>query len=81
MTRQDAIDIRQRQLQGQAVSTAELVEAMAVLQVVEPKAKKPKAERKPRVGPTRAYGGTKRDRMRTDNKQVKLLKAELDGRP
>ncbi|MES3041827.1 MAG: hypothetical protein V4730_11850 [Pseudomonadota bacterium] len=78
MNRQDAIQIRQRQLQGEAVSPELLAEAIAVLNSVE-SMENDLPRRRVSKGPNQAFSGTKRERMRTDNAQVKLLKAELEG--
>ena len=79
MTRDQAIEIRQKQLQGQSISPELVEEAIAVLMMARPPKKDP-PERKPRVGPTRAYGGTARERIRSDNKLVQLLRIELGDR-
>lgn len=80
MNRQDAIQIRQRQLQGEAVSPDLLAEAIAVLQVVEPDAPRPKSKGGRPPGHVPANKGTsKRLRMRLNNQQVRLLKDELKG--
>ena len=81
MTRDQAIEIRQKQLQGQAVSPKLVEEAMAVLHVVESTENDMPKPRLKKAGPRyamRTYGLASRDLRFIDNKQVKLLKAALE---
>lgn len=68
MTLDAAIQIRQDQLEGKPVHKFLLDEAMAVIAASVPKRRHA------------AYGTTVKSRRVTDNKQVRLLKAELEGR-
>lgn len=77
MTRDQAIELRQKQLQGQAVSPELVEEAIAVLLATEPK-RVPKPAMLPYA--MRTYGLSSVIARRNDNKQVKLLMAVLEGK-